>query len=137
MSQFIYRLGDEKTNVIKLTIEDVLKVNIKQWGKYVPKILIAIIITYIIIGIAIEIYLRKNKIQDNKKINYLQTTIFILISIFPIIWYGVIKNHSYVHSFFTYRNLSIFILNIQLAIITFLGMHEENMFTKLKKENKI
>ena len=137
MSQFIYRLGDEKTNVIKLTIEDVLKVNIKQWGKYVPKILIAIIITYIIIGISREIYLRKNKIQDNKKINYLQTTIFILISIFPIIWYGVIKNHSYVHPFFTYRNLSIFILNIQLAIITFLGMHEANMFNKLKKENKI
>lgn len=37
---------------------------------------------------------------------------FLFIMILPFLWYAVMKNHSYLHSFFTYRNLAITIFGL-------------------------
>lgn len=42
---------------------------------------------------------------------------FLIIAISPIIWMLVMNNHSYYHSWFTYRNLLIFLLGINLFIV--------------------
>jgi hypothetical protein len=38
--------------------------------------------------------------------------IFVVIALYPFVWYFVLKNHSYIHNFFTYRNLSITVLSL-------------------------
>ena len=90
-----------------------------------PKILLAILIIYLIIGIAKEIFYKKNKniekiVKEEKnknvKIQYVKIAIFLIIAIFPFIWYLVIKNHSYVHAFFTYRNLLLTIIALPIGI---------------------
>lgn len=40
---------------------------------------------------------------------------YFLISLVPFIWYFVVRNHSYNHAFFTYRNLLLTILGISLS----------------------
>lgn len=42
---------------------------------------------------------------------------FLIIAISPIIWMLVMNNHSYYHSYYTYRNLLIFLLGINLFIL--------------------
>lgn len=37
---------------------------------------------------------------------------FSFITILPFLWYAVLKNHSYLHQFFTYRNLSVTIFGL-------------------------
>lgn len=137
MSQFLYRLGDEKYNTTNLTMQETIKRNIGSWGIYIPKIFMGILFIYILIGIGKVVYTNKiekrekgeekNK-KDNKenkeKINFYHILIFLIISIYPFMWYGVIKNHSYVHIFFTYRNISIFMLNIQIALSIYLNLME-------------
>ena len=43
----------------------------------------------------------------NKKINIHLYITYGLVAIFPLVWYGVLKNHSYIHHWFTYRELAI------------------------------
>lgn len=43
---------------------------------------------------------------------YLKNIHFLLIAIIPFVWYMVLANHSYVHYWFTYRELAIFIFAI-------------------------
>lgn len=40
---------------------------------------------------------------------------FFIITMMPFIWYGIIKNHSYNHSFFTYRNLLLTIISFPIV----------------------
>ena len=125
MSQFLYRLGDEKYNTTNLTIQETIKRNIGSWGIYIPKIFIGILFVYILIGIGKAIYIRKvNEKSNTENVNFYYILIFLIISIYPFIWYGIIKNHSYIHIFFTYRNISIFMLNIQLALAIYLNLIE-------------
>lgn len=125
MSQFLYRLGDEKYNTTNLTIQETIKRNIGSWGVYIPKIFIGILFVYILIGIGKAIYIRKvNEKSNTENVNFYYILIFLIISIYPFIWYGIIKNHSYIHIFFTYRNISIFMLNIQLALAIYLNLIE-------------
>ena len=52
---------------------------------------------------------------------------YLIIAIIPIIWYIVLQNHSYFHSYFTYRNLLIFSLGINFFILSFaIGKKFEN-----------
>lgn len=46
------------------------------------------------------------------KRNYSASIMFLLVSLSPFIWYAVLKNHSYMHSFFTYRTLAVWVLGI-------------------------
>ena len=51
------------------------------------------------------------KMAKDKKM-YLKNIHFLLIAIIPFVWYMVLANHSYVHYWFTYRELAIFIFAI-------------------------
>lgn len=42
--------------------------------------------------------------------------LFLIIGQIPFIWYFAVKNHSYVHFWFTYRSLSIWVLSIIFAL---------------------
>ena len=144
MSQFLYRLGDEKYNTTNLTMQATIKRNIVSWGAYIPKIFIGILFIYVLIGKSIYIRKVNEKGKSNaenagytekenlEKVNFYHILIFLIISIYPFIWYGIIKNHSYIHIFFTYRNISIFILNIQLALAIYLNLIGNK--SEIKKE---
>ena len=50
---------------------------------------------------------------------YLRKNIFILTAVFayPFLWYGVFANHSYWHTFFTYRTFGIAVYVILYALV--------------------
>lgn len=52
----------------------------------------------------------------NKK-NVKRKIVYFIISIIPFIWFAAIKNHSYVHARFTYRNLLITVFALSIIII--------------------
>lgn len=60
-------------------------------------------------------------ISDKKiivtKENIINAIPFLIIAISPIIWLLLMNNHSYYHNYFTYRNLLIFLLGINLFIV--------------------
>lgn len=62
----------------------------------------------------IVIYKRKIILTKKDIINAIP---FLIVSISPIIWLLLMNNHSYYHSYFTYRNLLIFLLGIDLFFI--------------------
>ena len=51
---------------------------------------------------------------------------FGVIALLPLLWYAVVKNHSYVHPFLTYRNLSVSLFSLSCFFITSLKKSEEN-----------
>ena len=58
----------------------------------------------------------------NKKIPKIFTTqsiVYIIISIIPIMWYIVLRNHSYRHEFFTYRDLMLSIVCLPISIFKY------------------
>ncbi len=77
------------------------------------------IIVPAILNIAIAIIIRIIKGSDNKSIKQKleQKYPYILIGTIPLIWYFALKNHSYNHSFFTYRNLLLTVLALPFTIL--------------------
>ena len=74
----------------------------------------------------------KNINKDIKKQILRMNIPYILISIMPFIWYIIVKNHSFLHARFTYKNLCITILGLLIVFINNLSM-----LGKIKsKENK-
>lgn len=57
--------------------------------------------------IAVVLMVGLLKIKRNWKELLLQFAPFLIVSIMPIIWYGVLSNHSHYHHWFTYRALSV------------------------------
>lgn len=64
---------------------------------FVKDFLIVPLILYIVINLINIKHLSKNLLKEN--------LIYILIGIIPILWYAIIKNHSYAHARYTYKNL--------------------------------
>lgn len=112
LQQFFYRTG---TGTKKLPILTITR-NVEYYGKYM--FLILSIVTVIIL-----IY----RFVKNKKLDYKDTNLFI-ISVLPYIWLEILKNHSVIHSFFTYRILIISIICMLLIItkdLQFKGARDE------------
>ncbi len=42
---------------------------------------------------------------------------FLFVAVLPFVWYLAVKNHSYVHNFFTYRNLAITLFSLTCFFI--------------------
>ena len=57
-------------------------------------------------------------IKEKSKIKFDYTKILplMLVSAYPFLWYALVKNHSNIHSFFTYRNLMISILCVSVIV---------------------
>lgn len=60
-------------------------------------------------------YLIKRKGHKEKKGNAIS---FFLIAIYPFLWYLVTMNHSYIHAWFTFRELSISLMALGCMLIT-------------------
>ena len=52
-----------------------------------------------------------------KKLNINLLISFAMISVFPAVWYLALKNHSFVHHWFTYRELAISIYAISTCML--------------------
>ena len=109
----------------------IVKNAFNSFGKTVIELFVGISVIYALIGIAKEIYIRKFKNEVSEKIQRAKVLIFLIIAVFPLVWYFVLQNHSYAHKFFTNRILVILILNIQIAITLFMGL-QDNLFKKIK-----
>ena len=96
-----------------VTIMEVIKVNLAFLSINTILILLGFIVIYIIYNLI------KNRNEEiDFKHNFKRSIPFIFISLLPIIWYVVLKQHSIKHSFFTYRILIITIINIFVFIKT-------------------
>ena len=51
---------------------------------------------------------------------------FGLIALMPLLWYAVVKNHSWIHSYMTYRDLTILLFSLSCFFITSLKNSEDN-----------
>ena len=110
LKQVFYRsAGTEKINIFNV-------IN-KNMNYIYVSFFISLFIT--VLTILIKIWIENKKIefkkQNTKKTFYI-IFIYLLIGIIPIIWYTLLQNHSYNHAFFTYRNLLISNVCINLSI---------------------
>ena len=81
----------------------------------------------IIYIIGVLIYYLKNIIKKNinKKFEYQKIIPLIIIAIFPYIWYSFLTNHSFMHSWMTYRIQSITLFSITAILIGTLKKYEK------------
>lgn len=81
-------------------------------------------IYYIVVLILILIFLISviKKQQNYQLKNLVKQRHYLLIALYPFIWYGVIKNHSYDHSSFTYRALFVTIFALMVMIVRGCGV---------------
>ena len=83
------------------------------------------ICSIIISVIAFNIQIIRKKITLNQnyplKEIFIQSFLYIIIGLIPIVWYAIIANHSYYHAFFTYRNLMITNICINITWIKWLS----------------
>ena len=115
-----YRTENQSISYVK-----VLERNLSFLSYFIPFISIAIAGTYTIIRLIIN---RNEKFNIKKNVQIALPYLF--IGILPFAWYSVLKQHSMIHSFFTYRILCITI--ICLFIIT----EKLTIFEKDTKEEK-
>lgn len=59
--------------------------------------------------------------RKTKTINWTVILTFGMLGLYPLVWYFVLKNHSYIHSWFTYRELAI----TNFAIISSIMLHQD------------
>ena len=101
IAQVFYR----STGTNKIKFSESIKRNFEYEAKFLP---ITIVITFIIIDI--ELAIGKLKIKTNKfniKSYIIEILPYLILGVMPIIWYSILKDHSYKHAFFTYRNILI------------------------------
>lgn len=106
-----YNQAKFRTSRDDYTVLDVIDRNVfKSFFDYkVGKILV-------IIAVASLLALIFLKIIKIKYINIKMIVPYLLISIYPFIWYAVLTNHSYIHFWMTYRNLAISLYALILII---------------------
>jgi len=98
----------KKTN---FSIMNVLTKNIAFLSLNTVKGLLVLITIYVLYKLIIN----KNENIDFKN-NFKKCIPFVFLSLLPIAWYIVLKQHSYIHAFFTYRIFIVTIINIFICI---------------------
>ena len=76
-----------------------------------------------------------NKFKINVKEINKSTVVFIIISLYSIIWYVVLANHTLLHGYFTYRQSLLFMLGI-LLLVNQLFVNSDNKKKRSKKSVK-
>lgn len=113
MSQLAHRMsynGSENVNIV-LNINPIRAISRNlQVLAHEP----ILIILLVVLGIAIYYFAKKKK-QANliKQQNLKPLKVGLgMVALFPFLWYTALTNHSFVHAFFTYRELSILVFAI-------------------------
>jgi len=78
---------------------------------------------YIVLISAILMILAGIASEKKNKINICLLP-FLINSIIPFIWYFVVKNHSYIHPFYSYKLLSITVINILIIVANICGLYK-------------
>ena len=124
--QVIYRsVGTEEINGIQAILENLQHIRIT----FFATIYITIITLCLKIILSKKQYRIQNDVKDKELLS--KTVPYLIIALIPFLWYLVLKNHSYLHAFFTYRNMLLLSLGINLFI-----MEMFKLFIKVKTEKK-
>lgn len=124
--QILFRINSSQYTGADISIFDTLFYNI-EWVMY-PNI------RYLGIGAIPSLILPfmfiMYKVIPNGKIvikkeNLINLLPFLLIAISPIVWFITLNNHSYYHCYFTYRNLIIFLIAINIFILNSMQVEEK------------
>lgn len=124
LNQVLYR-STSKTAVADYNMFTVINENLKY---IIIPLFISLITTFIIIYFNLLLNKNIKKMKPDKEQVLMQILPYIIILTFPFCWYIILQNHSYYHAFFTYRNL--IITNICINIII------EKVFVAFFKEEK-
>lgn len=98
-----------KTSVGNFNRLDMLNYNLNMIKTASNSIIFSAYLVYIICKAI------KQKIWE-KENEYIKAIPFFMIAIIPLMWYIFASNHSYVHYWFTYRNLAVTIFSILIGI---------------------
>ena len=80
---------------------------------------------YLSIELLIAIlYLFKNRKILLNEIDFVKVLPYIAVTIMPIAWYFVTKQHSFQHSFFTYRNMALVMIGIPLVLMNLIKINK-------------
>ena len=69
------------------------------------------------------------------KIDVVSVVSLAIIGLYPFVWYSIIRNHSVIHSWMTYRNLAVTIFAISV-MITY-SLHRDGNEKLTIKENRL
>ena len=113
-----------------LTDTRVQIIYIKRYlGDYLLKAMTILTFIYLIIKIVKD---RNKKIN----INLVNMLPYLIIMLYPFIWFFVVKQHTLIHMFFTNRIIIIAIITFQIIIASLLGYYDKNHvpLSKVRKE---
>ncbi len=116
IQEFFYRTGNTLEESKFVMIGATLIKNFNLMGKstlYIMLISISILL----------VLLTKFQTKEARKT---KLWIYGIIALMPLLWYTVLLNHSVVHAFFTYRNIILIIINIQVLVI----LYVQNLIAK-------
>lgn len=123
IQQVLYRsVGVQKFNFINVLFKNL---------DYIKLTFIASIII-VFISINLRIILNRANLIKNVKVKRMlvRITPYLIIACMPFVWYWVLKNHSYYHAFFTYRNLIILVMCVNLCIEEVATMYLDGRYYK-------
>lgn len=104
LKQVIYRsVGNEKFSYMQT-----LEYNIIYIGY-----LICFLILLIVFYVEFQLILKMKKVKRNNLVDALP---YFFISVIPLVWFFLIRDHSTKHSFFTYRILILTMIGFPLGI---------------------
>lgn len=117
LNQVLYRsVGREKISYLSIVSGNM------QYVRYF--ILASILFSFI--------YLLVNSIEKRESVKISNVLPYFIIAIIPYVWFFLIRDHSYKHAFFTYRNLILIIISLPIG---FYYLFESK--SKKEKINKI
>lgn len=62
--------------------------------------------------------------RETLKVSYIEALPFLLIAAAPVCWYVALGTHSYIHYWFTYRNLCVSVFAVLTGLVKVLGLHK-------------
>ncbi len=118
ISQIFYRTGTYNIDMISP-----ISFNFRSLGNVVS---LFVVLLYMISTIVlIVISLKEKKLSLENKKNFL----VLALGLAPMVWFGIMREHSLTHAYFTYRNLMITCICVQVVCIHLL----ERLFPKNRK----
>ena len=98
LSAVLFRSGAVLENAVPVSLSDTILRNVGEWVKN-P----CFILFWLFCIVMLALILKKDCFEFMAK-----HLIFLIIAFMPFAWYIAVRNHSYVHYFFTYKELVVF-----------------------------
>ena|GEM_PF-5321602 len=114
--RFLYRSSHEFSGV-ELSLFETLKVNISEQCNALTIAAVAgsVIIAFVLIPFF------------HSKVNYISILTILIICFYPVLWYYALMQHSNLHFWMTYRNMSITIFGMLALLFSFLDFRRKKI----------